>query len=63
MYESKIACIITYFRLWSCRDSQTVFYAFASCYEHENLRSCDCIGWNGVIISDTLIGKNVEESK
>lgn len=62
MYESKIACFITYFNLWSNRDSQTVFYAFALCYGYENLRGFDCIGWNGVIISDALIGKNVEES-
>ena len=26
MYESKIACVVTYFNLWSYRESQTVFY-------------------------------------
>jgi len=62
MYESKIAWFITYLNLCSYGDSQTVFYAFALCYSYETLRGCDCIGWNCVIISDTLIGKNVKES-
>jgi hypothetical protein len=40
-----------------------MFYAFTLCYEYDTLRGCDCIGWNGVIISDALIGKNVADSK